>query len=544
MSRLMRTTAFFRPPERPCLLPGLVLVPLERGLLVEGTDQRQVIRGPGITSLVPRLFPLLDGTRAPDEISELLPDVPVQAIEDALSLLYTRGLLQDGPFTRAAELKDVPPAVAGFVARHVDTTRANLSANQALEQLRSVRVAITGNSGVAPLLSAELARCGLTEVPFDQATLIVALVLGEDNQIALAELDDLSNARKVPWLRAAMVGSLVELGPYFAVPRKYCYRCFAARHLQSAEGTAAEPGWLLAFVALVASETVFLASHICPPVTSQGLLVVELDDWSQNQLWPLRLPGCPQCCPLPSKLITDIKPALAYQQVVESRSSDLLYPKHHQAHFAIANYELQAVTKRYPSFRLELMGEEVVPQGSFLSIRQGSARHHLEKAALAGLLRRIAGFRHCGSRRSRWAPSAGNLGSVGAYVITRGLPALAHGVYAYSPLDDSLAVLCSEPRLIDVDALIDRTVGRSAQALLVLTADIARSCAKYGPLAYHLVHLDAGAALAQCVAWATGLGITTCVCPRWDDAVLAQSLLLHPDIEPITAVIGLEGAPS
>ncbi len=73
-----------------------------------------------------------------------------------------------------------------------------------------------------------------------------------------------------------------------------------------------------------------------------------------------------------------------------------------------------------------------------------------------------------------------------------------------------------------------------------MTADLARAAAKYGALAYHLVHLDAGAALAQLGAAAAGYGLRACPLPRWDAGLLGRLLLLDPDADPVTAVAALK----
>jgi len=74
---------------------------------------------------------------------------------------------------------------------------------------------------------------------------------------------------------------------------------------------------------------------------------------------------------------------------------------------------------------------------------------------------------------------------------------------------------------------------------LVLTADLSRVAAVYGPSAYHLVHLDAGVAVAQCSVVAAGFGLATIPAIRWNDELIGRALMLDPEDEPVTAVLGL-----
>ena len=522
MARMLQASPLFRLPERPRLLAGLVMVPIQEGLVVEGTERRQVLRGRGVASLLPRLLPLLDGARTPAEVAAALSGVPAEAVENALALLYARGLLEDAAVQPAAAAAGVPPALAGFVTRHVDVTRVNRSAGEALHRLRSAAVAAEGDPEAATLLGEELAACGVALAGHEQASLVVCLLTGTEDEAALAEMDDRLAARRMPWLRASLVGSRAELGPYFSWPRGRCYRCFAAtRDRHGAAGPAA-PARLRTWVALVAAEIVFLASRVCPPTTGQAVVAIDMADWSRRRLSPPRLPGCPVCCPLPGPPACEVETAVAYEQAVASPPPDLLDPKRHQAHFLAANHELQAQRRRYPSHRLEPLGPDALPA--------------------AALLRRTAGLRAAEPRVKRWAPTAGNLGSVQVYLVARQLAGVAPGVYAHAAWDDALAPLDYEGPPADLDGLFERAGAAGSLALLVMTADLGLAAAKYGPSAYHLVHLDAGAALAQCSAVAADLGLTARPLPGWDDALLGELLLLDPEREPVTAVVALHGA--
>src|SRR3954447_12283567 len=82
-------------PKRPRFLRELVAVEMGDGLLIEGTDEQQVLRGSAAKTLLPKLIPALDGTHTTEELAALYPQLPSRAIHNAVALLYTRGLLED-----------------------------------------------------------------------------------------------------------------------------------------------------------------------------------------------------------------------------------------------------------------------------------------------------------------------------------------------------------------------------------------------------------------------------------------------------------------
>src|SRR5450631_3133327 len=89
----------FTLPTYPRFPNELVTIPIEDGLLIDGTDELQVLRGRAAQILLPRLLPLLDGTRTIQQLAEALPNIPARAIYNAVSLLYTRGVLEDNAFS-------------------------------------------------------------------------------------------------------------------------------------------------------------------------------------------------------------------------------------------------------------------------------------------------------------------------------------------------------------------------------------------------------------------------------------------------------------
>lgn len=113
-------------------------------------------------------------------------------------------------------------------------------------------------------------------------------------------------------------------------------------------------------------------------------------------------------------------------------------------------------------------------------------------------LRRSVGLRGT-SPPDRYAPSVGNLGIIIGYAVD------ATGIHQYEPYEHEWVTLDA------VGPPVDATV-------VVFAADIGRSLPKYGPKAYRLAWLEAGAAMSQLAVAATGLGLRVAAVTAWPDA--------------------------
>lgn len=83
-------------PSFPRFPTEIVVLPYHRqGLLFEGAHGTQVINGRGARGFLPRLIAVLDGTRRLSDVVAAFPGMPERAVWDALTLLYSRGLLED-----------------------------------------------------------------------------------------------------------------------------------------------------------------------------------------------------------------------------------------------------------------------------------------------------------------------------------------------------------------------------------------------------------------------------------------------------------------
>lgn len=584
MGNAVRLDPQFAMPKKPFFARELVTVPLSDGFLVDGTGDQQVLRGKATQTLLPRLLPLLDGTRTLDEIAAALPKFPQAAITNAVALLYTRGLLEDS----AADpdepaLKEIDPQILAFFRRHVDVTRVNHSSLEALARLVHAQIALYAlgpNADEARgVIEKQLRQAGIRHIhalaegseigaAFEDLPgqrLVVVLVTGPDDQVRLQEIDDICARQRIPWLRASIhpAAQRAELGPYFERGETACYRCYARSVFPVMEEERASGQHDIRldtrlWANMLVVETIYLLSRISFLATGLNVTRYDLKNWSTQRMRLPKLPGCPVCRPASSEMGM-IEPAVLFEDAIAFPSRHLLDPKGHQMHYRASNLELAHEGKRYPG-----TGHIALPDRAQLCKPVGETLEHLpgRSAAtegptqtldiprLATLLLLSAGIKYTDGNKAhklqRWTPTGGNLGSVELYVIARNVAGLVPGLYFYQPHEHALAILSNHGQREIIDDLMRQALDLEAgealpDALIVLTAAHHRVLHKYSAFAYRIINLDAGVALGQMRLVASYLGLAARVEPRWADDVLADRLDLEDINEAVTAVCALRG---
>jgi SagB-type dehydrogenase family enzyme len=142
----------------------------------------------------------------------------------------------------------------------------------------------------------------------------------------------------------------------------------------------------------------------------------------------------------------------------------------------------------------------------------------------------------------RWAATAGNLGSVELYVVSRRIEGLPTGVYFYQPREHSLAMLKQDVGGgLDPDEFVRRAMfikeEQLPDAVIILTGALHRVGRKYGPFGYRLIQLDAGASLSQLLMVANGLGLGAQAATAWADDLIEDHLDLERFNEQVTGAI-------
>jgi len=210
----------------------------------------------------------------------------------------------------------------------------------------------------------------------------------------------------------------------------------------------------------------------------------------------------------------------------------------------LPNCRALALTRLLPAFERPVL--DVMIQNEVTS-----ARSPLSVKDLSTLLLLSAGIRepaNAGPQVRRWAPTAGNFGSVEPFVVVREVEGLLPGFYFYQSNEHSLKFFERRRGSLPVVEFMQRALGLETgddddlpDALISLTGAFGRVATKYGAFAYKLINLDAGAAISQLSLVAAGLNIRMRVAPRWADDVIEEQFNLRTIAEQSTALVTLSG---
>ena len=216
-------------PRLPALAPWCRVVQDEGRVLVEHGGTVVTLEGAAAQALLPRLLPLLDGTRTVDELGTALGPTIAPAIENALLLLAENQLLVDGPSAP-------PDGMAASAATYAAAlTRATTQADAA-HALDDARVSVVGSGATADELLRQLAETGLRRVeqlPLGTDPVAGSLVVaapGHEELHALLRVNERALERGDAWLQVLPYdGRFVVAGPVFLPGVSGCRACFVTR---------------------------------------------------------------------------------------------------------------------------------------------------------------------------------------------------------------------------------------------------------------------------------------------------------------------------
>lgn len=538
-------------PGEPRLLlsRGLAVVPDDGALIVQGSGQRHVFRGRSATTLLPRLFTLLDGSRSRPEIAAELGLSPAR-LDRPLDLLRERGLLElAAPARRGA----APDHVVDYHSRRLDGSGGHPGTGALLDALAGFAVHVAGPARVSAAVAADLRECGIGDAatgPFTEAR-AAALAAAERSLVVVVEdrgdpelparTAALCGPLGLPVLRAAADSAHLEIGPCFLPGFTACPACLARGRAdagwtaQEAADTAAEQ----TLAGLTTAEVLALASG-APAGPAMVVTRIGLDGWNAERYLVVPHPDCP-CDDIggdgPEPDLGDIQlwaiehaapptlragaPARAVQERWRTLQEDR--PAYH-AH----------PRRRLPEERLPI-------RGMFGAGEPPAAPAALDRTLIADLLARVAGLRRGPgeSASQRWVPTGGQLGSVELYLVTdSGFPGLPGTVFRYDDLAHALISMRADALPLTAVLADTDLAAEGLDAVLVFTAAHERLTRKYHDFAYRLTHLDAGCATTQLAVVAAAHGLSVRFATRWGEA-LAETLDLTPDGQYVTAVAGL-----
>ncbi|HET6858716.1 MAG TPA: hypothetical protein VFH94_16705 [Streptomyces sp.] len=561
-----------RVPRRPRLRRGIVVSAEAGQVVVMGPPKKQLFRGRSATDLLPALLALLDGERTHAAIAAEL-GRPEEVIFKALSLLWTCGVVEEGPpaAAEAALAQEIDDRLADFLSRIGSATEANACWEQAATRLRTAQVEIFGDPVLATLVRDELTgsvpvAMGTDDTPGEQVTLVVWADAGEAGPDA-GPLAEHCWEKGIPLLRLRVHNRRATLGPLVDPRTTPCLDCLTATDADTDPDTGAGPdadpdhgagpdadadadtgtgpvadtgagdgsaalgaadGDLGLAAALFVRDLFAVVSRTTPTPLPMRWRLVNLETLSQRDTAAATRPGCPRCSVAEGPVAVSAEPATRFEASVAMPPKEFADLKAHQMHYKPSNLALQRVSRTWPVARAV---EIPPPDHSRLGRAWPAAQPGADTLAL--LLSVTAGIKADGGDKvARWTASGGNIGSVTAYAVVRDVPGLAPGVYGYVAAEHRLALLSS-----DVGA-----VAGGCPLTLVLTGDFPKVARKYSAFALRIVLLDSGCAQATAREAAGALGIRFALRARWDDDAVAAGLGINPDLEPVTAVIDLGDA--
>ncbi|MER6712816.1 MULTISPECIES: hypothetical protein [unclassified Streptomyces] len=530
-----------RIPLRPRLRRGLVIGTEADQVVVTGPPKKQLFRGRSATQLLPGLLALLDGERTHARLAAEL-GVPEEVVFKALSLLWTCGVVEEGPpgGAEGGAVPDIDDRLADYLSRVGSATEVNPCWERAAIRLRTAGIEIFGDPALAGLLRDELAgsmpvTLGTGDTPTERATLAVWADAGDSGQPApgtgmMHTLAEHCWDKGVPLLRLRVRGRRAALGPLVDPRTTPCLHCLTADD-EDDDRTAVAGDRELA-VALFARDLFAAVSRTTPTPLPMRWRLVDLETLGQRDTSSATRPGCPRCSVAEGPVVERATPATRFEASVAMPPKEFADLKAHQMHYKPSNLALQRVSRTWPV----AAAVELPPPDHDRLDRTGPppAGTRPGPDTLSLLLSVTAGIKADSTDKvARWTASGGNIGSVTAYAVVRDIPGLAPGVYGYVATEHRLARLSSRADAVPGDRPLT----------LVLTGDFPKVARKYSAFALRIVLLDSGCAQATAREAARALGIGFALRPRWDDDAIAAALGINPDMEPVTAVIDLGDAP-
>lgn len=138
------------------------------------------------------------------------------------------------------------------------------------------------------------------------------------------------------------------------------------------------------------------------------------------------------------------------------------------------------------------------------------------------------------TRDLRAAPSAGALYPLELYVVAGRVEGLAQGVYHYDTVSHRLVKTAQgDVRAALTQAALSQDWMQDAAAVVVFTADYARTMRKYGNRGRRYVHIETGHAAENLFLQAESLGLATVVVGAFHDDEVARVLRLPDELKPL-----------
>jgi SagB-type dehydrogenase family enzyme len=571
------------PSFRPRFVHEHSIIQLEDGLAIDGPQGLQILNGKAWQVLLPEMIALMDGCRSLSQVASALPRIPREYLQTAVSSLRLLGLVEDGGTCSTSSA--VHADALGFLRRYRATTHINQSGLEAYEKLKCSDVRIVHTSKAfseTENLAFLLERSGVGNITFlspasigawrpstfvsPGKSLIISVSFHGEDCDWHTELDDWCGKHQISWLRAVISenGDTADLGPLFNRNETPCYRCFLMMHSGSCRPI--DPldvniprSVTAVFASMVAIETCYLLSDIGPLATGRDFQRYDVQHWESRRLRWARMPNCPNCGDFVertdnilnnSKYSDRIDAAMLFEDYISLQTRPVSSAPAISVDSARVSLVARMRLKRYPhSVRYPFNRHTPKIDGSLLDLickDEFDSEFPIALQELETVILTTAGIREFRPDRNspqRWAATAGNLGSVELFAVVRRVEGLPPGLYSYRGVEHSLARIDRRGLSLEVSELMSRIVpddrDELPDVLMLFVGAYQRAARKYGPFAYRLINLDAGAAVSQLLLVARSLGITSKTISQWPDDLVEKQLNLEPVWEQSTSVVAL-----
>jgi bacteriocin biosynthesis cyclodehydratase domain-containing protein len=300
-------------PEQPLLAPWYRLVEDGPRLVLEHGHRVLTLDGGAVRTLLPRLLPLLDGTRTVGEIVAVVGPPAEAAVHNALALLAAQGVLVDGPVPACgAELRETAFGLAA---------EATLAPAVVAARLTEARLGVVGEGVAGAEAARVLRRAGIGCIArrgWDAASCTDAVVLvapAADELLRLEGWNTAALAAGLSWLQLLPYdGCFAAVGPLYVAGETACLACYRLRRAASlgigelATALDVEPTRSGGGPAVDVTAGAIAALHLLrwlgirDPYVPGVLFAVELRGGVRVTAHPvLRVPRCPACSPLAAR---------------------------------------------------------------------------------------------------------------------------------------------------------------------------------------------------------------------------------------------------
>ena len=516
--------------------PGIAAIACPGGVAVEGGWVRHVFSGKA-ADLVGAILPRLDGTRPASVLAAELGRNPAAVAAVIGHLVHIGAAEPAEPAEHGNTVNYAGTSDADRLIRRIARSGGLVAkAAESVARLASARVSVLATPDAGNMLCSALLEAGIGDVrlggPAEADDLLV--IVGEGQATArLASLDALRARQCRPWLLVTVGEDRIQLGPLF--DRRYtpCYDC-AARSLtpDGVGGDAVTPGVGAIAMALAAETAVCFLGGLAPVKSVGAAISLDLSTWSSSSRKLTRRAGCESCSPVTGEPPGDDPFCYRYDQLVEPDPPVIV-----QQHAAIEQ-----------KFTELLRDRKVAPPTRPLVLPEAGRPNEgrVDALTLGWVLRRAAGRLDSPPPGSLapvppgLAPTAGNLRSVCAYVVCRGVADVAGGCYFYDPFAHELRATGTAV------AVSDDLAAEPWTAVVIMTAALSRLRAKYNDFALKLAYLDAGCAMTQLELACAAAGLSCHGSLSFDAAYLSGLIGADPQTEPVTglAFVSVKGNPA